>query len=453
MNQTLFSAMPKPGKEGCFFAKFWPLLLLALFWACAAGPAQAALITPYLTFSAGWNDNIRLTEVPRSDFFFKAGPGIRGYWKWPEQELTLSAYAAYAQYFSLADLSGFDSANVGINYLYTPSPRWSFSVVEQYTSTFDKPELSDTGELIGVRGGTGRLDRNTLTMTVIHRYSQFNRWEAGYTNTFTKGEDEDNQDTVFHRVRFSWSHRLGPMWEMSLGGSGVHTTYSDTPDENRGRGFARLTRLMGPNLRIWAEGDYAMNRTAATDQETEDTRNYEQLNFSAGISHNVTPRLDYQFSAGWSHVFGNNSSNNGAAGQSFPLLNAKIKYTGQRYTFSAYALADLGQFDYLGDNRGLAVSHRVGVSFVYRLAPKQDLNFSADYSRNDYVENEEIDIDSTQGVVNNYRFTARWNWQVHPKWRMSLEYYYLRRDSEQNNDDRQQNQVLLMLYTDFPFRW
>ncbi|MBU1155822.1 MAG: outer membrane beta-barrel protein [Proteobacteria bacterium] len=419
---------------------------------CFAAPSRAAIITPYVTLTGGWSDNVRLTRVPRSDFFLKAGIGVNGDWKWPGHSLLVRAGAQYAQYLDLDDLDGFDSANVGFNYQYSPSPRWQFTVADTYISTFDKPELSDTGELVTVRNTTGRVDRNTFSFRVLHKYSAYDSIDLMYTNTFSKGENEDQEDTDFNQLAANWIHRLTYQWELAAGVSGTRTDYQISPDEERGRAYVRLTRLVGPSMRAYGQLSYAINRATSSDELTEDSRNYETVSFEAGVSQDVSPRLSWQFGAGWSMVNGNDQYNN-AADKGFPLLNASITYRGPRWTLTGYATADLGQFDYLGDNSGLTVSHRAGLSYTYRVTKLQDLTLNAAYVRNDYQESTIANINTQQGIVNSYVFSARYTWQMHRHWRLSLEYSYLNRDAEVDDDDRQQNQVLLILYTDYPFRW
>jgi hypothetical protein len=439
--------------RGFLFAIKAGLALAVLAWTLApAGLSWAALITPYVNFTGGWSDNIRLTKAPRSDFYIKAGPGIRGEWKWPGHEFIASGEMMYAKYLDLNDLDGFDSASVGAIYKYEPSPRWHFEINDRFTSTFDKAELGDTGELVTVRDDTGRVDRNTITIRATHQYSQHNSMEAAYTNTYTRGESDAQETSMFNRLSLVWTHRLNYQWEFQAGGSVVRTDYNESPDEDRGRAFTRLTRLVGPTKRIWGEVSYTINQAATETDVVGNARNYKVTAFNAGIFYGVSPRLDWRLSAGWSYVSGDQRSND-AASRGFPTLNGEINYRGQRWRLRGYAIADLGQFDYLGDNSGLTVSHRAGMTWSYELTRLQSLSLTAEYVRNDYQEAQDIAQTSNQGVVDSYRFIARWNWQIHKRLRLSLEYSYLNRDAEVDDDDREQNQVLLMLYTDYPFRW
>lgn len=431
--------------------KLFILATLALAL-CSPSAARAALVTPYATLTGGWSDNVRLTRVPRSDFFLKVGAGINGEWKWPGHSLLVRTGVQYAQYLDLDELDGFDSANLGFNYQYSASPRWQFLVSDTYITTFDKAELSDTGELVTVRPGTGRMDRNTLTLKATHKYSSTGSVDLGYTNTYTTGENEDQETTRFNQLAANWIHRPTYAWEFAVGVSGTRTEYEKSPNEDRGRAYTRLTRLVGPNMRAYGQLSYAINRSTSDQELAEDSRNYESLSLEFGFSQDVSRRLSWHFGAGWSRVSGNSQYNN-AADKGFPLLNASVTYRGQKWNLTGYAIADLGQFDYLGDNSGLAVSHRAGVTLGYRFTKFQDLSLTAEYVRNDYQESPINDLNSQQGIVDSYRFLARYTWQIHRHWRLSMEYSYLNRDAEVNDDDRQQNQVLLILYTDYPFKW
>ena len=332
------------------------------------------------------------------------------------------------------------------------SPRWQFLISDTYTSSFDKPELSDTGELVTVRDNTGRIDRNTFTLKVLHKYSTTGSFDVLYTNTYTKGENEDQETTNFNQLGVNWTHRLTYQWELAAGVSGTLTTYNISPDEKRGRAYTRLTRLVGPNMRTYGQISYAINRATTNDETVGDSRNYETISFDVGISQNVSPRLSWQLGAGWSNVNGNSNYNN-AANKGFPLFNASVTYRGPKWNLTGYAIADLGQFDYLGDNSGLTVSHRAGLTYSYRFTRFQTLGLTAEYVRNDYQESPLQNVNTQQGQVDSYRLLARYTWQVHRHWRLSLEYSYLNRDAEVDDDDRSQNQVMLILYTDYPFRW
>ena len=126
--------------------------------------------------------------------------------------------------------------------------------------------------------------------------------EVLYTNTFTRGENEDQEDTDFNQAAINWIHRLTYQWELGMGVSGTRTNYQISPDEERGRAYARLTRLMGPNMRTYGQLSYAINRaTDEDDQLTDDSRNYETLSFEAGINQDVSRRLSWSFGAGWSY--------------------------------------------------------------------------------------------------------------------------------------------------------
>ena len=76
-NQTTPPPKLQPGGAVLLHLTLCLLASLALAL-CLPAPARAAIITPYVTLTGGWSDNVRLTRVPRSDFFLKAGLGING---------------------------------------------------------------------------------------------------------------------------------------------------------------------------------------------------------------------------------------------------------------------------------------------------------------------------------------------------------------------------------------
>ena len=331
--------MPRPWLIRLFSLSILVCILLA------TTPVLADVIRPYVRFTGGWTDNVRLRRVAQADFFGTITPGVRLELLWPAHEFKASAEAGFTHYLDHTALSGFDNATVNADYTYKGSQRWKFQASDYYTSTYDKPELNDAGEVVDVRGGDGRIDRNTLRLRLGYHYSPMNWIEATYniTHTLNQSGTPDSEDSFYNRLNLEWNHRFKPVWEIRAGASGIRDDYEYSVDTDRYKFFTQLIRLMGPNMKVWGSMEYTMNRALSSSDEINTARDYSIVAVGAGFYHAPSQNLNYTFSAGWSMVQGDKDANS-AADQGFPLLDARLNYKGQRWSFSAYASADLGSW-------------------------------------------------------------------------------------------------------------
>ncbi|RJX34622.1 MAG: hypothetical protein C4525_06580 [Desulfarculus sp.] len=447
---------PQPRiKQGVAAALAAPILLWAL--SCLLGlsdasPAQAGLITPYISTSVGYTDNVRFSRTARSDGFLRVAPGVRLHVGQKPHELDAFADLAFIQYFHLTDLSNFDGGNLGINYTYTESPRFQFYTRVRGTSTYDQTELSDQGSLLTVGPGQGRTDRIAATVGAIYRYGPFDRIEGGYTASRTTHTDPTQEDSTYQEAFFIWSQRMAVYYESTVRLHYDHTTYDVTPDTSKGRVELELARYFGPTRRGFVSLALEASRADSSSTVVTSARDYEIATLSVGFSHRVSPRFKWEGSVGWSQVYGD-SNYNDAANNGFPVFDLRASYKGPTWDVMAYTRADLGEFDALGENTGLTVNHRVGVNFRYRFAPHWSAYANAEYALNNYQQDPIFAQTSQRGRVHNYLIDAGISWQLAKNWRLSLEYHHVTRDAEETDDDRSENRVMLTLYTEYPYRW
>lgn len=428
------------------------LVLLPLTYLSGVQPAAAGLVTPYVSATLGYTDNVRFSQVARADGFFKVTPGVRLKVGQKPHELEAFVDASYIHYFRLTDLSNFDGGNLGLNYTYSPSPRFQFYTRVRGTSTYNQAALNQQGDLVTIEPGQGRIDRISTTIGAIYRYGPFDRIEAGYTFSPTRHTDPTQEDSVFQEAFLVWASRMAVKYESTLRATVQHTTYDQTPDMDRARLDLQLARYFGPTQRVFANLGLNITRSESSSEVVTSARNYEVATAGLGYSHQVSPRFSWEGSAGWSQVFGNSEFNN-AAGQGFPVFDLRTNYKGTVWDLNAYARADLSEFDALGNNTGLTANYLVGASFRYRYTQHWTFFALADYTINEYKQDPQFAETSQGGRVHNYRAQAGVTWQLAKYWRLSLEYHHLTRDAEETGDDRSENKVMLILYSEYPYRW
>jgi outer membrane protein assembly factor BamA len=428
---------------------WWCLLLLV-----AALPAGAFTFTPYVDLRLGYDDNVRLKQQARGDAFVSLKPGLRLSWGRPSQQLNASASLEYTEYYRLSEYTGLQGGQVEVSYRRQFSPRWRVYAWERFSSSFDQEDVDEQGRLIRVRGDTGRRDRNTVGVRLRHDYGRARLVSLSYTHNYSSSTVESVEEVTVHQLDARWVHALGPDWQVSAEGFFYRDDYQKSPDLNRYGGEVSLARMFGPTRQALLTLGYQGTQADTDDPVVRQARDYEIYSASLGYSHKMSPTWGWRVAAGWSQVSGD-SRGNQAAGQGYPTFQASLDFSGQRWEVSLYAKSDLGEYDLLGENSGLTLSHSVGARLNYELARHWSLALNAGWTRDNYKQAPTLagTDENLQGDIDSYSLGGRLSWQVTRRAALSLDYRYLCRDAENDDDDRTQNRVLLILTVDKPYRW
>ena len=51
-----------------------------------------------------------------------------------------------------------------------------------------------------MRDTTGRVDRNVVSLKALHKYSSTSSVDVMYTNSFTRGENDDQENTDYNQL-------------------------------------------------------------------------------------------------------------------------------------------------------------------------------------------------------------------------------------------------------------
>lgn len=444
-------------RPGAVLAKLAVLAVLLSMLQIADLPgapqAEAGVITPYVKTEAGYTDNVRFRRDPVvASPFFRITPGFRWQKGQTPHEFDGFVEASYIRYFNATELSNFDGGSLAVNYLYTHSPRFQFYTRVRGTATYNPAEISQTGELITIQEGDGRIDRISVNPGAIYRYGNFDRIEGGYVGSYTTYTDPTQENSLFQEGYLIWSTRMAQVYELTVNTRFTNTTYERTPTVNRARIRADFARLIGPNKRAFVGVGYRATRYESSTEELRTASDYDIVTLGAGYSHQVSPRFDWEISAGYSQVTGDTNFNN-AADQGFPVFDLRATYKGPTWSLTGYARADLSEFDTLGNNSGLTSNHMVGTNYNYRLTQRWTLWALAEYTLNNYQQDPNVISSTQRGKVHNYRGQAGLSYQITKRTRLSLEYHHLTRDAEETDDDRSENRIMLRLYTEYPFQW
>jgi hypothetical protein len=408
--------------------------------------------TPFVRAELGYDDNVRLKQQARGDFFITAKPGFSLEWAEPTSKLSLQGDISYSEYYRLSEYTQVDGGNGSLSWDYTPSPLWKFQVYDKYSSTYDPPEVDENGRLVYVRSDSGRRDRNLAGLTLRRNFGP-DSFVGGFLRS---SQDTYSSDAVGNSQRYegglSAGHRLGPDWRLEAGGSYYYNDYEHSEDINQTQGTASLVRMLGPNRSAMLTLGYTQVRAETDNPLVRQARDYEVYRAGLGYSHKVSPTFQWNASVGWAQVDGDHQANQ-AAGNGYPTFSADISWSGQRWRFTMNAYSSLGEQEVIGENLGLTLAHGAGMGYSYDLAKHWRITANVSYVHNDYKQDPALaglqpgqDTDSwVAGLMLSWQFARRAS--------LALNYRYLTRDSQNDADDRSQNRIFLVLTYEHPYRW
>jgi hypothetical protein len=311
---------------------------------------------------------------------------------------------------------------------------------------------AEGGQLIQVRDDSGRRDRNTTALRLLHQLGPRSNLSGGYTYSISTGTSDSVESAVYHRGELGWQQALGPDYGLGLNADFSHDDFQRSADTNRGGLGLRLARHFGPLAELYLYGRAGTVRSLSEDDALRTARSYDTYTARAGYKSQLTQRLSLDFSLGGTMVDGDRRTNS-AAGDVYPTGDLSLNYRGPTWLTRVYANASLGEYEALGQNSGLTDTRRAGVSFSW--TPQRHWRFfsSADFVFDDYKQNANAAGTSGVGDVESVRLTALLSRHLSEHWWASLEYVFLNRNAERDQDDREQNRILLTINTEWPVRW
>lgn len=426
---------------------------IAMLAVLAARPAPAAIITPGVTVGVGYDDNVRLRRVPQSDFFAFIRPELDIQAGTPSNLFRANFGISYEQYAKLTQYDRVNSGHALVSYHHEFSEVTWFEVYNNYSTTYDPAEVSETGGLIRVTDTETRRTTNTTGMRARHDYDPFSYIMGEYGFLYRNGSEESDDEVYANRVTLSWNHALTANHQVGLVTSGRYDDWESTPNIGEARADATYYWLPDRRKTFSATVGGKVVRADDDNAEVRSARDYDIITAGLGYNHRWSPRLEWNLAFGWSHVDGDAASNS-AAGSGFPVFNVSVKYRGQVWEIEGHAKATLDEYDFIGDNTGLTRTQSVGAYWRWQMARHWTFLLFADYIRDDYQQDPEAaETGYTQGIIDTTRIGTRIDWRVLRDATISLDYRFLDRNAENDDDDRQQNRVLLYLDYKWPNRW
>lgn len=409
-------------------------------------------ITPYVSTTLTYDDNVRLMKNPRSDAYLTISPGFRARVGRPQNQLSVNGRLNYSYYFRLHEYTQIEGGGLGVTYTREPSPNWRWQVSEYYNSTYDSAVVSEQGDLIRVQPGEGRQDQNTFQVSMEHQSSPRDSEYARYRHFYNTGTADDYEDNQGHRVEAGLSRKLGPKLQGDLKTTVGRDLYSNSSDVDRLQVEGTLAHYIGPSRQVFLTLGYNISQPVDETDESAKDRDYTVYTISVGHSWAVSPTFSWGASVGWSSIEG--QTTDVSRGRGDPIFSLWVRASGERWSFNARVESRFVDYSFAGDVSGLSYSHRASAAFSYSLARHWRFSVQAQYISNDYSKNQDINsINQSSGRVDTLQAGASLWWQLSRYSTLLLDYRYLDRDAEDDDDDRRQNRIMLVLNIQYPYGW
>jgi hypothetical protein len=209
-------------------------------------------ITPSLTLSAEYNDNIFLSSGNRKDdVVFGITPGVTLTMRRPNYRLSTGFRASGQLYLDESELNDFGkSTRFFADWSYQMSPTVSFALVDDFVYSRDSSEITSGGVSVG-----GQQDawRNTITPSARWQATQNTGLSLYASHTIIRLEEntESERDSDTFRLGLIADHQLTARLTGTLGIEGAYIDASGEPSAWGVTPKVGLSYAVTPTLRVF----------------------------------------------------------------------------------------------------------------------------------------------------------------------------------------------------------
>lgn len=428
-------------------------LALLLGLAGLAPALAGTMFKPTVSVGMGYDTNVRLTQEPVGDNFATVKAGAVLETGSTTNQLRMRGNVETRQYLRRTDLNQeIETASLAAEWNYSPSPRWRYVLSENFTSTYDPVQLSETGQLLRVRNDGGRQDSNSLSLRVTHQYTERGSIYAVAAHQMNQGNSDEIEKSQYFRGELGVSHALGVNYRADVSTNFSRDDFERTPDTDRQTVDARFVRMLSKKEEVFLRGSTTIVRSLSEDSLVRQARDYDTYTGQIGYKNAFSPALSLDVAAGWSVVEGDPTFNS-ASGKGYPALDFTLRYMQSAWSASIYGRMTLNEYNAEGENSGLTDSRRIGANLDYKLSQLLTFNAYVDFVHDDFKQDSQAAQTATTGNVESYRAGASCTYHFTRDVYLVLDYRFLERNAEVDSDDRDQNLVTLTINSDWPRRW
>jgi hypothetical protein len=213
-----------------------------------------------------------------------------------------------------------------------------------------------------------------------------------------------------------------------------------------------VTRYLGPAMAAYADLSYTDVRARTDDPDIRRAREYQEYTVQVGFRHSVSPAFSWEAAVGWSRIEGD-SRGNQSPDEGAPVASFKAAYTGPNWGAGVAASSNLGEYDLLGENTGLARTHRASAYYHYEFDQRTYFRLNAAWVKTNYRLDPNLLPPTVGRDRENYSFSAELGYRLTRHARLALRYRYLEVIAENEEDGRKQNRILVILSLLAPEKW
>lgn len=207
-------------------------------------------ITPSLTLSGEYNDNLFLSSRRNDDVVFAITPGVTLTMRRPNYRLSTGFRTSGQLYLDNSDLNSFGkSTRFFADWFYQMSPTVSFTLVDDFVYSRDSNEVSSGGVSVGRQDAW----RNTLTPSVRWQATRNTGFSLYGSHTIIRLEEntEEERDSDTFRLGLIADHQLTARLTGTLGIEGAYIDTSGEPSATAVTPRVGLSYAVTPTLRVF----------------------------------------------------------------------------------------------------------------------------------------------------------------------------------------------------------
>ena len=244
-------------------------LLLGGILGTAGGVAQAQVITltPSLTISEGYDDNILFSSTDRqSDFVTSVIPALRLTIKDSPWDVTLDASARgmyYANRTELNSSTGYQNGSLAVT--FRPTPRLTATLTDTFNRSLNP---ADVDTETGITTGRFTTYSNTVAPAVSYQITPLTTVGLQYAFGIFRSDSPTTPDQDTHAAGLSVEHQFTPRTSGTLRYAFNRFRVEGSPDQDAHSPRIGLAYAVSPTIRISADAGVLFFEGAGGSSET-----------------------------------------------------------------------------------------------------------------------------------------------------------------------------------------
>jgi hypothetical protein len=214
--------------------------------------AQAIILSPSLAISEEYDDNVFLSPTDRqSDFVTSIRPGLRLAIKEYPLDVTMDVSARGVYYADHPELnSTTDNQNGNLTIEYRPTPRFTASVTDTFSRSFNPGEVDPE---IGIITGRFRSTSNTVTPALSYQINPLTRIRLDYAFSIFRSDSPLVVESDTHEAGVFVEREFTPRTSGTFRYTFSHFEPKGNPPRDAHLPRIGLAHALSPTIRVSAD--------------------------------------------------------------------------------------------------------------------------------------------------------------------------------------------------------